>query len=88
MSVSITSACGFNQNDAKYDQLRYEKLQESNCEELAKIASAPFVVKKPEKYEVLLARCQRLKALSFEDYKRVAEHARTAGEWDVDAALN
>ncbi len=85
--VAIVSACGIDQNDAKYDQLRFDKLQGTNCAELAKIASEPFIVKKPEKYEVLLGRCQRLKSLSFGDYERVAGYARKTGEWDVDAAL-
>lgn len=86
-SMIIVSACGIDQNDAKYDQLRFDKLQNTNCAELAKVASEPFIVKKPEKYEVLLSRCQRLQALGFEDYKRVAEYARKTGEWNVDAAL-
>lgn len=96
MKIKIISAiaiapllahCGFEPTSAEYDQLRYDQLQKADCPQIAKLGSKELIVERPDEYTEVLARCEQMQALSFEDYQRASSYAREHGEWDVDAAL-
>ena len=84
----VVPGCGFDPMAEKYDRVRYEELQKTDCANMAALAASRFVVKDetpdPEAYR---ANCERLQALTFEQYQRVAQNARDTGVWDVAAAL-
>ena len=77
--------CGVDKNSAEYDQRRYDELQRANCNEMASVLSAPFVMETPEEFDAAYKRCQDLKSLTFEQYMVLAEHGRQTGVWDVYA---
>ena len=79
----VATGCGVDKNHPKYDQLRYEELQKTRCVDMATMLSSAFVTTEPENYDKALKRCEAMKSLSFEEYKRLAEHARATGKWDI-----
>ncbi len=81
--VLITAGCDIDKDAPKYDELRYEQLQKTRCVDMATLLSASFVNAEPEDYDKSLKRCEDMKALSFEEYKRLSDHARATGSWDI-----
>ncbi len=81
--VSAMAGCDIDKDAPKYDELRYEQLQKTRCVDMATMLSASFVNADPEDYDKSLKRCEDMKALSFEEYKRLSEHARATGSWDL-----
>jgi uncharacterized protein YutE (UPF0331/DUF86 family) len=79
----MATGCDVDKNHPKYDQLRYEELQKTRCVDMATMLSSSFVTTEPENYDKALKRCEDMKSLSFEEYKRLADHARASGKWDV-----
>lgn len=77
------SGCDVDKTHPKYDQLRYDQIQKANCSEIASVLSAKAIMEKPDDYDVALKRCQDNKTLSFEEYKKLAEHGRETGIWDI-----
>ena len=77
------AACDVDKNHPKYDQLRYDELQKTSCNEMASVLSAASLMEKPEEFEVALKRCQDTQSLSFEEYKALADHGRETGSWDL-----
>ncbi|MFC1749628.1 hypothetical protein ACFL2V_12570 [Pseudomonadota bacterium] len=82
-AVLLGSGCGVDKNAAKYDQLRYDELQEARCDEMASFLSAPMITDDPEDYDTALKRCEDMKSLTLEEYKRLANHGRETGSWDI-----
>jgi len=82
-AILLAGGCGVDKHHAKYDQLRYDELQKARCNEMASFLSTPLISDEPEEYDAALKRCQDMKALSFDEYKRLAEHGRETGNWDV-----
>jgi hypothetical protein len=78
------AACDFNPASEEYDQVRYEELQKTNCNDIASFAATSLMGKKPEDEDEILERCRKMKALTFTEYKLAAQHARETGEWDLD----
>ncbi len=83
IAVLFSGACGVDKHDAKYDQLRYDELQKARCDEMASFLSSPQITEEPEDYDAALKRCEDMKSLSFEEYKRLADYGRETGSWDI-----
>ena len=81
--VLVMAGCDVDKDAPKYDELRYEQLQKTRCVDMATLLSASFVNAEPEDYDKSLKRCEDMKQLSFEQYKRLADQARSTGSWDV-----
>lgn len=81
--VLLGSGCGVDKNAAKYDQLRYDELQDARCDEMAAVLSSDVITETPEEYDTAFKRCEDMKSLSFEEYKRFADHGRETGIWDI-----
>ncbi len=75
--------CSVDKNAEKYDELRYEQLQKARCDEMASFLSTPLISEEPEEYDSALKRCQDMKTLTFEEYKKLADHGRVSGNWDI-----
>lgn len=75
--------CDVDRNHPKYDELRYEQLQKTRCVDMATVLASEFAIAKPENYDKALKRCEDMKTLSFAEYKRLADHGRKTGKWDV-----
>ncbi len=83
-TVIVGSAgCGVERNSAEYDERRYKELQKANCEEMAYLLAKPLLVEEPQDYDKVVKRCHDLKSLSFEEYGRLSDHARSTGSWDI-----
>lgn len=79
------TACGFDPSSAEYDERRYKELQKADCREVASLGAKRFISgKSGETYESILERCQKMQAMSFEDYRSAAEQARSTGVWTFD----
>ncbi len=88
LAVAIAAAgtgCGVDRNAAEYDERRYKELQKSHCSEMASLLAKPLLTEEPQEFDDVVARCEALKSLTFEQYKRFAEHGRATGNWDVYA---
>ncbi len=83
----LVAGCGFDPTSAEYDQVRYEQLQKTNCEQMASFASTKLASDNPQSYEDVLDRCQKMQALNFEEYRIAAQRARESGEWELDPTL-
>lgn len=83
MTAVVVSGCGIDKNSPKYDQLRYEQLQKTRCVDMATVLSSEFVTKEPENYDAALKRCEDMRTLTFDEYRRLADHARATGSWDI-----
>lgn len=83
MTTAVMAGCGVDKNHPKYDQVRYDELQKTRCIDMATMLSSDFVNAEPENYDQALKRCEDMKTLSFEEYKRLADHARSTGKWDI-----
>lgn len=83
MLAAMATGCDVDKDHPKYDELRYEQLKKTRCVDMATILSSDFVTADPEDYDKSLKRCEDMKSLSFEEYKRLADHARAAGKWDI-----
>lgn len=79
----MAAGCDVDKNHPKYDQLRYEQLQKARCVDMATVLASDFVTAEPENYDKALKRCEDMKSLSFDEYKRLSDHARATGKWDV-----
>ncbi len=79
----LAAGCGVDKDDPKYDQLRYEQLAKTRCVDMAALLSSEFVNADPEDYENSLKRCEDMKSLSFEEYKKLADYSRANGTWDI-----
>ena len=80
-AISLT-ACTVDKNNPKYDQLRYNELQDTNCHDMAGLLSSKLVTNHPEDRDVALKRCQDMKTLSYEEYQQLADYFRETGDWD------
>lgn len=81
----VLTACGFDPTSPEYDQRRYTELQRADCREVASLGAKPFISgKSGETYESVLERCQRMQAMSFEQYQAAADRARASGVWTFD----
>ena len=83
----VTSGCDVDKNAPKYDELRYEQLQKARCDEMASVLSEPFIMETPDDFDTAKKRCEDTKSLSFEEYKRFADHGRATGAWDIYAVF-
>lgn len=81
--AATLAGCGVDRDNPKYDELRYEQLQKARCVDMATILSSDFVNAEPENYDGSLKRCEDMKSLTFEEYQRLADHARATGSWDI-----
>ncbi len=81
--VVSTVGCGVDKNSAEYDDRRYKELQKADCEEMAYLLAKPLLVEEPQDYDDVVERCNDLKSLSFEEYGRLSDHARSTGSWDL-----
>jgi hypothetical protein len=79
----LMAGCGVDKNHPKYDERRYKELQKSRCVDMATVLSSEFITAEPENYDKALKRCEDMKALTFEQYKRLSDHGRQTGVWDV-----
>lgn len=78
-------SCGFDPASPEYDQRRYTELQRADCREVASLGAKPFISgKSGETYESVLERCQRMQAMTFEQYQAAADRARSSGVWTFD----
>ena len=83
LSALMVGGCGVDKNDPKYDELRYSELQDARCNEMATVLSSPAIAETPEEYDTAFKRCEDMKSLTFDEYKRLADHGRETGRWDV-----
>ncbi len=80
----VVAATGCAERDsAEYDERRYKELQKADCDEMAYLLAKPLLTEEPQDYDDVVARCRALKSLSFEEYGRLADHARSTGSWDI-----
>jgi len=79
----LFTGCGVDKNSAEYDERRYKELQKSHCAEMASLLALPLLTDNPQDENVVMKRCEVLKSLSFEEYKRLSDYARETGSWDV-----
>ena len=75
--------CGVDRDSAEYDERRYKELQKSNCDEMAALLAKPLLTEKPQDYDSVVKRCKDLKSLTPKEYKRLSQHARDTGSWDI-----
>ncbi len=75
--------CGVDRDSAEYDERRYKELQKSNCDEMAALLAKPLLTEKPQDYDAVVKRCRDLKSLTPEEYRRLSQHARDTGSWDI-----
>lgn len=84
-AVLLLSGCGFDPTSPEYDERRYTELQRADCREIASLGSKPFISGKAgETYESVLERCQKMQALSFDQYRAAADRARATGVWTFE----
>lgn len=85
IGLSLLSACGFDPTSEEYDRLRYGELQKTDCATMATLGTKKVIVgkKNTETYDSILARCQKLQGMNFEQYRDAARVARETGEWDL-----
>jgi hypothetical protein len=82
----LLTACGFDPTDEKYDRVRYDELRKTDCREMASLGAKRFIAgKSGETYESILARCEKMKALSFDEYRTGSKQARETGKWPFEA---
>lgn len=79
----MATGCDVDKNHPKYDQLRFDQLQKTRCVDMATLLSAEFVNAEPEDYDKALKRCEDMKTLNFDEYKRLSDNARATGKWDI-----
>ena len=77
------SGCTVDKDNPKYDERRYTEIQKARCGEIATVLSKPLLAEEPEDYDTSLQRCEALKSLTFEEYKKLADYARENGSWDI-----
>ena len=82
----VLSGCGFDPASPEYDETRYKELQKSNCEQIASVGASKLISKEGKDEDEIKARCEKMKSLTLEQYKRAAEYARNnaQGLWDLD----
>lgn len=81
----VLSGCGFDPASPEYDELRYKELQKSNCDQIASVGSSKLISKEGKDKDEIRERCEKMKSLTLDQYKRAAEHARSNdGIWDLD----
>jgi hypothetical protein len=85
IGFSLLSACGFDPTSEEFDRVRFGELQKTDCPTMATLGTKKVIVgkKNKETYDSILARCQKLQSMSFEQYRDVARVARETGEWDL-----
>lgn len=83
LSLLWLTGCDVDRDHPKYDQLRYEELRKANCGDMAAVLSKPLLSEETEDYDAALARCRVMQSLTFEEYRKLADHARRTGKWDV-----
>ncbi len=84
LNISLTG-CGFDPASAEYDEQRYKELQKANCEQISSVGASKLISKEGKDQDEIFSRCEKMKALSLEQYKYAAEYARNnAGIWDLD----
>lgn len=85
VGLSLLGACGFDPTSEEYDRVRYDQLQKTDCATMATLGTKKIIVgkKNKETYDSILARCQKLQSMNFEQYRDAARVARETGEWDL-----
>jgi hypothetical protein len=84
-SAIALTACGFDPSSAEFDERRYNELQKADCQQMSSVGSSKLISKEGKDKGEILARCEKMKSLSLEEYKRAAEYARNNdGVWDFD----
>lgn len=79
------SGCGFDPTAEQHDRTRWEELQKTDCGQVAGLASQRLIAgKSGDSYEVILERCRKMRALTWEQYKAAAQQARETGEWPYE----
>ncbi len=82
--IAPLTGCGFDPSSAKHDETRYKELQRADCNQMASLGSNHIISKIPKDKQEILTRCEKMKKLTLEEYKRASQHARDHGEWDLD----
>lgn len=84
-SAVFLSACDFDPASPEYDEQRYKELQKADCGQMSSVGSSKLIHKEGKDKDEIFERCKKMQALTLDQYKRAAEHARkNNGIWDLD----
>ena len=85
LTASLLAGCGFDPASPEYDETRYKELQRTDCDTIASVGSSKLISKEGKDENEIRERCEKMKALTLDEYKRAANYARNNnGIWDLD----